>query len=94
MWQEWEPIYLDHVQKTRVPLVIGAVAFAANLEALLFPILISAVGIPISLITMFSARVKEEKDVAPALKKTFNCFYRIECTGDVICFTLGPTRVI
>ena len=49
-------------------LVIGAVAFATNTEALLFPILISAVGIPISLITMFSARVKE-KDVAPALKR-------------------------
>ncbi len=56
-------------ESTCAALVIGAVAFATNLEALLFPILISAVGIPISLITMFSARVKEEKDVAPALKR-------------------------
>ena len=55
-------------ESTCAALVIGAVAFATNTEALLFPILISAVGIPISLITMFSARVKEEKDVAPALK--------------------------
>ena len=56
-------------ESTCAALVIGAVAFATNLEALLFPILISAVGIPISLITMFSARVKEEKDVATALKR-------------------------
>ena len=56
-------------ESTCAALVIGAVAFATNLEALLFPILISAVGIPISLITMLSARVKEEKDVAPALKR-------------------------
>ena len=56
-------------ESTCAALVIGAVAFATNLEALLFPILISAVGIPVSLITMFSARVKEEKDVAPALKR-------------------------
>ena len=56
-------------ESTCAALVIGAVAFATNTEALLFPILISAVGIPISLITMFSARVKEEKDVAPALKR-------------------------
>ena len=56
-------------ESTCAALVIGAVAFATNLEALLFPILISAVGIPISLVTMFTIRVKEEKDVAPALKK-------------------------
>ena len=31
--------------------------------------ILSAVGIPISLTTMFTARVKEEKDVAPALKR-------------------------
>ncbi|MDG1177176.1 MAG: V-type H(+)-translocating pyrophosphatase [SAR324 cluster bacterium] len=56
-------------ESTCAALVIGAVAFATNLEALLFPILISAVGIPISLATMFTAQVKEEKDVAPALKR-------------------------
>ena len=56
-------------ESTCAALVIGAVAFATNLEALLFPILISAVGIPVSLVTMFTARVKEEKDVAPALKR-------------------------
>ncbi len=56
-------------ESTCAALVIGAVAFATNLEALLFPILISAVGIPISLATMFTVRVKEEKDVAPALKR-------------------------
>lgn len=56
-------------ESTCAALVIGAVAFATNTEALLFPILITAVGIPISLITMFTIRVNEEKDVAPALKK-------------------------
>ena len=56
-------------ESTCAALVIGAVAFATNLEALLFPILISAVGIPVSLIALFTARVKEEKDVAPALKR-------------------------
>jgi K(+)-stimulated pyrophosphate-energized sodium pump len=56
-------------ESTCAALVIGAVAFATNTEALLFPILISAVGIPISLVTMFTAGVKEEKDVAPALKR-------------------------
>ena len=56
-------------ESTCAALVIGAVAFATNLEALLFPILISAVGIPISLLTMFTAQVKKEKDVAPALKR-------------------------
>jgi len=56
-------------ESTCAALVIGAVAFATNLEALLFPILISAVGIPVSLVALFTARVKEEKDVAPALKR-------------------------
>jgi len=56
-------------ESTCAALVIGAVAFATNLEALLFPILISAVGIPASFLTMFSARVSEEKDVAPVLKR-------------------------
>ena len=56
-------------ESTCAALVIGAVAFATNLEALLFPILISAVGIPISLLTMFTAQVKKEEDVAPALKR-------------------------
>ena len=56
-------------ESTCAALVIGAVAFATNLEALLFPILISAVGIPVSLVALLTARVKEEKDVAPALKR-------------------------
>jgi K(+)-stimulated pyrophosphate-energized sodium pump len=56
-------------ESTCAALVIGAVAFASNMEALLFPILVSAIGIPLALLTMFTARVKEEKDVAPTLKK-------------------------
>ncbi len=56
-------------ESTCAALVIGAVAFAANLQALLYPILISAIGIPISLLTLLVIRVKQESDVAPALKR-------------------------
>jgi K(+)-stimulated pyrophosphate-energized sodium pump len=50
-------------------MVISAAVFALDPNALLFPILISAVGIPISLITKLLVTVKTEDDVAPALMK-------------------------
>ena len=50
-------------------MVISAAAFATNTDALLYPILISAVGIPISLLTKLLVSVKTEEDVAPALMK-------------------------
>lgn len=56
-------------ESTCAAMVISAVAFAADPNALLFPILISAVGIPISLITKLLVNVKTEDDVAPALMK-------------------------
>ena len=56
-------------ESTCAALVIGAVAFSGNLGALLYPILVSAVGIPIALISMFSAKINTEKDVQGALKK-------------------------
>lgn len=56
-------------ESTCAALVIGAVAFAMDLQALLYPILISAVGIPISLVTIMLIKVKQERDVAPALKR-------------------------
>lgn len=56
-------------ESTCAALVISAVAFAADPNALLYPILISAVGIPISLITKLVVTVKTEEDVAPALMK-------------------------
>ncbi|MGK0288754.1 MAG: H(+)-translocating pyrophosphatase [bacterium] len=56
-------------ESTCAAMVIGAVAFASNINAALFPILISAIGLPVSFLTMFLVRVKTEKDVAPALKK-------------------------
>ena len=40
-------------------------AFAGNVDALLFPILISAVGIPVSLLTKLLVTVRKEEDVAP-----------------------------
>jgi len=56
-------------ESTCAAMVISAVAFAYDPNALLFPILISAVGIPISLITKLVVGVKTEEDVAPALMK-------------------------
>lgn len=56
-------------ESTCAAMVISAVVFAADPNALLYPILISAVGIPISLITKLLINVKTEGDVAPALMK-------------------------
>ncbi|MEJ2535306.1 MAG: V-type H(+)-translocating pyrophosphatase, partial [Gammaproteobacteria bacterium] len=56
-------------ESTCAAMVISAIAFAGNPDALLFPILISAVGIPISLITKMVVTVKTEEDVAPGLMK-------------------------
>ena len=56
-------------ESTCAAMVISAVVFAGNPDALLFPILISAIGIPISLLTKLLVGVKTEDDVAPALMK-------------------------
>ena len=56
-------------ESTCAAMVISAVVFAADPNALLYPILISAIGIPISLITKLVVTVKTEDDVAPALMK-------------------------
>ncbi|NOR20059.1 MAG: V-type H(+)-translocating pyrophosphatase [Xanthomonadales bacterium] len=56
-------------ESTCAAMVISAVVFAADPNALLYPILISAIGIPISLITKLMVGVKTEDDVAPALMK-------------------------
>ncbi|MDT8447170.1 MAG: V-type H(+)-translocating pyrophosphatase [bacterium] len=56
-------------ESTCAALVIGAVAFAGNIGAMLFPIVISAVGVPVALLTFLFVRVKSEEDVAPTLKR-------------------------
>ncbi len=56
-------------ESTCAAMVISAIAFAGDPNALLYPILISAVGIPISLITKLLVKVDKEEDVAPALMK-------------------------
>ena len=56
-------------ESTCAAMVISAVVFAADPNALLYPVLISAVGIPISLITKLLVEVKTEEDVAPGLMK-------------------------
>ena len=56
-------------ESTCAAMVISAVVFAADPNALLYPILISAIGIPISLITKLVVSVNTEDDVAPALMK-------------------------
>ncbi len=56
-------------ESTCAAMVISAIAFAADPNALLYPILISAVGIPVSLIAKLLVTVRVEEDVAPALMK-------------------------
>ena len=57
-------------EATCAALVIGAssAAIAGDWNALIFPILITAVGIPISLITAFFAKVKNAEEVEGVLK--------------------------
>ncbi len=56
-------------ESTCAAMVISAVVFAADPNALLYPILITAVGIPVSLLTKYLISVKSEDEVAPALRK-------------------------
>ena len=56
-------------ESTCAAMVISAIAFAGNVDALLYPILISAIGIPVSLVTLLMVRVNSEEQVGPALKK-------------------------
>ncbi|MEM7542972.1 MAG: V-type H(+)-translocating pyrophosphatase [Pseudomonadota bacterium] len=56
-------------ESTCAAMVISAVAFAGNVDALLYPIVISAIGIPVSLITIMLVKVNSEEQVGPALKK-------------------------
>ena len=66
----WVPILFGScAESTCAAMVISAIAFAGNVDALLSPIVISAVGIPISLATILMVRVNSEEQVGPALKK-------------------------
>ena len=56
-------------ESTCAAMVISAAVFALDPNALLYPVLISAVGIPVSFITKLVVGVKTEDDVAPALMK-------------------------
>ncbi len=56
-------------ESTCAAMVISAVVFAMDPNALLYPVLISAVGIPVSFITKLVVGVETEDDVAPALMK-------------------------
>ncbi|OGG95003.1 MAG: sodium-translocating pyrophosphatase [Candidatus Lambdaproteobacteria bacterium RIFOXYD2_FULL_50_16] len=56
-------------ESTCAAMVIGAVAFAANFTAMIYPILISAVGVPVALLTFLFVKVKTAEDVAPNLKR-------------------------
>ena len=56
-------------ESTCAAMVISAVAFSGMVDALLYPIVISAVGIPISLLTMMLIKANSEDQVGPALKK-------------------------
>ena len=56
-------------ESTCAALVIGAVAFEANLGALLFPILITAVGIPIALVSTIFAWANNERQIEGAMQR-------------------------
>ncbi|MES2625530.1 MAG: V-type H(+)-translocating pyrophosphatase [Pseudomonadota bacterium] len=56
-------------ESTCAALVISALAFATDINAMLYPIMITAVGIPVSLITKLMVSVKTEEQVGPALKR-------------------------
>jgi K(+)-stimulated pyrophosphate-energized sodium pump len=56
-------------ESTCAAMVISAIAFAGNVDALLYPIAISAIGIPVSLVTILLVRVNTEAQVGPALKR-------------------------
>lgn len=56
-------------ESTCAAMVISAIAFASDIDAMLYPIMITAVGIPISLMTKVLVKVKTEEQVAPALKR-------------------------
>ena len=56
-------------ESTCAAMVISAVAFGGNVDALLYPIAISAIGIPVSLLTLLLIRVNTEAQVGPALKR-------------------------
>ncbi|MDG2376311.1 MAG: V-type H(+)-translocating pyrophosphatase [Woeseiaceae bacterium] len=56
-------------ESTCAAMVISAIAFAGNVDALLYPIVISAIGIPVSLLTLLVIRVNTEAQVGPALKR-------------------------
>src|SRR5690606_30110585 len=56
-------------ESTCAALVISALAFSADIDAMLYPIMITAVGIPVSLLTKLLVKVSTEDQVAPALKR-------------------------
>jgi H(+)-translocating pyrophosphatase len=56
-------------ESTCAALVISALAFASNIDAMLYPIMITAIGIPVSLLTKMLVSVKTEEQVGPALKR-------------------------
>ncbi|MDH4224602.1 MAG: V-type H(+)-translocating pyrophosphatase [Deltaproteobacteria bacterium] len=57
-------------ESTCAALVIGAVAFHADLGALLFPILITAIGIPIALVSTIFSWANNERQIESALQRT------------------------
>ena len=57
-------------ESTCAALVIGAVMFAASVEALMYPILITAVSIPVGLLSTLFAHTRSERLIESALKRT------------------------
>lgn len=62
-------LFGSSAESTCAALVIGAVAFQYSPSALLYPILITALGIPASFFALILIKVTRENQVAPALKR-------------------------
>ncbi len=76
-------------ESTCAALVIGAVAFAADLGALLYPIMITAVTIPLSLLVLLMfGKAETEAQVAPVLKKLL-VVSTVVNTAVMLLLTLG-----
>ena len=76
-------------EATCAALIIGAstAAIAGNLPALYYPILISAIGIPIAWLTCFLAKVSEQKEDVEKVLKRLLLVSTILMTGAVVVAT-------
>ena len=79
-------------ESTCAALVIGALAFTSSLAAALYPVLLNAVGIPVSFAVLLFIRAKKEKGVTLALKSMLTVFNLTDGNTDLFFNPLSITR--